>query len=607
MATPATSTPAQRRRSLLEATPLGRAVLGLPGCGPAAAEFAWDETRRQRDAHGRWLPAGLGVPVDEAVAMPARDTADGRQLVNLLSEGLNLTGAGRTLTAAQCDHLYIAADKMADLGLDKTGEALRAVLATYRTGDSLQTSVGRAEADRLNPLLAAAHRELFAHGVTVALPDAGFAPERRGNTTVSDAGSGWVAAGQGDASGHLADLGLRALPAEAVGHLRYSKEAGVAALQNLTPAALAALALRAATNAADDGERTVGVLGHSGPVHLLRGLQTQDSTVNVSDSVRPAWHLDAVNYEAWQDQHLHARLHAAAPVHNADGTTTLASELVRRPRGEGLATVTAVQGKDGHEDIAVRGVPTTQSSQNRYHQGHLVGAALAQAALRGAQAVRLNVPTTWTNGGANSPASGLYVLVARGIATRLPADAGTPAHTTTYAVHAPAPAAYELLGGEFVGEGAGDRSFRLSEGRGEPGHEAVVAAEAAGLEVRNFQGVLAHQEFRLSDGHEGGGSRSARVAELRQQPGAATALLTLPPATGAVPGARSRHTTLITLALACHEAHLRRLSQVTVPSPKRNDAIAELVRAKAAKRVKGAYLITDLPAAVAAAEKLLAA
>lgn len=624
----------KRRERLLAATPLGRAVLGVAGHGPDAAEFAWDEGRRQRDAHGRWTAGGAGVNTSSALQKAADASADGRQLAGMLGEAMLLGKDGTEDKGTDNPfgtHIFTlraAADKLEDMGLHVTAAAVHAVVKAAEdqaNGRGVQTNtVDRATADRLNPMLAAAHRELAAHGVSVAMPNL-LNISGRNNVTVADAGTGRVAVRtNGKLVSRPADTDYARLdrhgtagPSRTSAAVAEGQKAGPAALASLSPAALAALLLHKAVTIADGSERIQRSVDTPG---LLRGTQRKRDGGSRPDLADSATHLNAVNYGTWQGYHLGGRLQSGTPVHNADGTSTLTTDL--NSGGKKLATITAVQGKGGHEAIDNASLDNAAGpGQNTRHD--LVGAAVAQASLRGAQAVSLTLPASWTRETPHTELThALNALVEYGLATVKPA-AQTPAEKrrgmeagkTVVEIHAPAAAAHQLLSREFNGEGDGDSLFRNARRpqADAPGAYAANALLELGLAPHAHAGVTTRVDYMgprvyntvpgVTDGNGQPLVRPSRekLATLKQEPGTTHATLEIKPPTalsglqhaGGVSAASAAQATLTVAAHALHEAGLKRLTQVTVAAKKKDADFDALVKAKLAKRTKGAYTVTE--------------
>lgn len=614
----------KRRDKLLATTPLGRAVLGIAGHGPDTAELAtfdWDEARRQRGPDGRWLAAGASADTALANLKPAGTTAGGRQVAGLLADALGLDAGGAEAASAdahgdQGDALKIAADRLEDLGLDKTATAIRAVIDAARQSGP---DIAAAQADRLNPVLAAAHRELAAAGVTVSVPNQNNAVGRN-SVVVNDAGTGMVAyrrsgrllAGAADS----AAVKRGAEPGARGGKKPAGLHVGKDALAALSTAGLAALALDKAVAVADGNESRHGTLSRP---WLLRGTQRKSDRTHSPNATDGATALDAVNNPSvWQPYHLGGKLRDQPALHNKDGTTTLTSNLMSGTRTDG--TITAVQGRDGHEAVTVASNRTVQSGDQAV--ANLVGTAVAQAALRGAQAVELKVTRAMTRAGDGVLAGRLAVLVERGLATAVPqarskseARAGMEATHAVYQIHAPELAAHALLGSQLRnGDGVSDNDLDLHF-TSSPGSTAAGAMAELGVTATHRAGAVLHAEYECRGGRRGDGTGVAtaeNVATLKQKPGTSEATLKLntPTRPGgssvADVGQRAEYARIAALAAALHEAHLKRITQVKIPAGKQRDWWHEtMVRGGAAKYTRGSYVITDLPLARDLAESHL--
>lgn len=523
------------RRRLLELTPLGRAVLGQKGVGPDAlladAEFSWEEGRHRRDERGRWV-GGPTIPLDAPACQPAANSADGRALAQVAAAAIGHRPGEGLIDQGDPDALRIATDPIGDLGMPHTAAAVRALLDDFATaGGSVAggttahpAPLDAAAADRLNTLIAAAHRELAGYGVAVGTSHSQsvLRGSGRGRTEVADAATGQRL--------HTHPLGTPG--GDGVGRRHQEDAAGDHAqpdLAALTPAALAAAVLDRAVGLRDGRPREVSVR----EPQLLRGLH---NSVPPGDSATPfraalsAAALNAVNWSDWQHTHLGGDMvpgQSEGP--DGRGVTAFTGRLVRGD-GQTLANYRVEQDAAGHETVRVSTVASGTMTGDRL--ARLLGVLCVGAGRRGAASLSVTLPTV---DGPGAAAGALNVLAAEGAATRTPhGSPGLPPLTVSYTILAPERAAVALLGDSVTGVGmrsngsvsAGERQARL------PGRtlenlgmaEEVRTGTAADVSYRlPVQGKFVNNRWTINDPHE----PRPRAARLTQAPGSNSADLTL--------------------------------------------------------------------------------
>lgn len=603
----------------LELTPLGRAALGKKGVGPDAlhdAGFSWDESRHARGAGGRWTH-GPTIPLDAPACRPAADSADGRTLARVAAAAVGHRPGEGLIDLGDPDALRIATDPIGDLGMPHTAAAVRAVLDDFEAAGGgvageLVMRPGHldgAAADRLNALLAAAHRELAGYGVAVGTGHSQslLRGSGRGFTEIACAATGERL--------HTHPAGVPG--GDGRGHRHQEDAAGTPDrpdLLRLSPAALAAAVLDSAVNLRDGGGREVSL----GARQLLRGLQSVPLNPESADAAfkKPtAAALQAVNWAGWQRAHLGGEMvpgQSEGP--DGRGVTVFGGRVAAGDNTVGDYRVT--RDAAGHETVRINGTNMTDAQR-----ANLLGVLCAGAGRRGSTSLEIDVHAVGQTGHTRGL---LGTLAAEGAATVTPRGqaVGLPPLALGYTILAPERAAAMLLGQAVADEGlrynqvagGGERQARL------PGQtlallditETARVGTAADVSYRlPVQGKFVNNRWAVKNPHE----PRPRAARLTQAPGSNTADLTLAKLPRAInPGVGAHMPTparvlAAVVARSLQEAAARGLDGVRVTGQTTGAApravLKALLDAKVARR-DGKDVVIDNPAAafVTAAEFL---